>query len=171
MEGRSLTLEKCYALCDLPIPVLFRELDHAYRGSKFILTKRPESDWINSVKKHWNPEYNKQQPYWKKDPFTNIIHRVVYGQTHFDAELFLSKYRQHNADVLEYFKDRPDDLLVMDMTCKDKWEMLCGFLGNPIPDCDYPDSNVSPSVLSADDLWSKVAAADVALKQGLFSSW
>ena len=39
-EGRSLTIEKHYAITDLPITLLYRELDKAYPGSKFILTVR-----------------------------------------------------------------------------------------------------------------------------------
>jgi hypothetical protein len=145
-EGRSLTLEKCYALCDLPIPFLFRQLDVAYPRSKFILTTRPEKEWLESVRKHWNPEFNPQQAYWKNDPFTKIIHRAVYGQNHFDPEVMIQKYRQHNADVLEYFKDRPDDLLVMDMadTLTSPWAKLCPFLGVRVPNCQYPTSNVAP---------------------------
>ena len=144
-EGRSLTLEKCYALSDLPIPVLFRQLDVAYPRSKFILTTRPEGEWLESVRKHWNPEYNKQQPLWKHDPFTRIIHKAVYGQLGFDAELMLRKYREHNATVLEYFKDRPEDLLIMDMGSKDAhWGKLCAFLGVAVPDCAYPTRNVAP---------------------------
>jgi hypothetical protein len=144
-EGRSLTLEKCYALCDLPIPVLFRQLDVAYPRSKFILTTRPEQDWLESVRKHWDPTYNKQQPLWKQDPFTRIIHRAVYGQLGFDAELMLRKYREHNAMVLEYFKDRPSDLLVMNMGSNAAhWSDLCGFLDLPIPAVPYPERNVAP---------------------------
>ena len=28
---------------------------------------------------------------------------------------FLARYRRHNAEVREHFKDRPNDLLVMDI--------------------------------------------------------
>jgi len=143
IEGRSLALEKYYALSDLPIPMLYRQLDSAYPGSKFVLTTRPENEWLESVKKHWNPKYNPQQPFWKNDPFTGVIHQVVYGQRHFDADVMLARYRKHNADVQAYFADRPGDLLVMPMSDSTTWDGLCGFLDVPVPGGSYPQRNVT----------------------------
>jgi hypothetical protein len=140
-EGRSLTVEKNYAVSDLPIPVLFKGLDRAYPGSKFILTKRPEQDWLESVRKHFDPTYNPQQKYWKKDPFTHIIHRAIYGQNYFEPELFLRKYQEHNEEVMRYFANRPNDLFVMENT---GWDGLCKFLGVPIPEIEYPQKNLTP---------------------------
>jgi hypothetical protein len=55
------------------------------------------------------------------------------------------RYRRHNAEVLEHFKDRPNDLLVMDMSRGAGWYELCGFLRKPIPDGRYPRELVRPS--------------------------
>jgi len=139
--ARSVVLEKNYALCDMPIPNLYRELDKAYPGSKFILTVRPELDWIESVRKHWDPEHNPQRRLWASDPFTRIIHRATYGQIGFDAEIFLQKYREHNAGVKLHFADRPDDLFVME---QNEWSGLCRFLGMSVPQEPYPSRNVTP---------------------------
>lgn len=136
--GRSVTLERSYALCDLPIPALYRELDLNYPGSKFVLTIRSEEAWLNSVRNHWNPELNKFRAQWDFDTFTHRIHKAVYGQKGFDAELFLSRYRQHNDEVAEHFKDRPGDLLTMRMDEGAGWSELCAFLKRPIPNIPYP---------------------------------
>ncbi len=72
------------------------------------------------------------------DPFTHKIHKAIYGQKGFDAEVFLERYRRHNREVREYFKDRPDDLLEMDMDSGQNWDELCRFLGKPVPACAYP---------------------------------
>jgi hypothetical protein len=140
MKGlhRSRTLEQWYALCDLPIPLLYRELDTAYPNSKFILTIRNESDWLRSVARLWDPNQNPERRLWDIYPFTNMIHTEIYGRATFDAQVFAARYRRHNADVLEYFKDRPDDLLVMDMDAGVGWGDLCGFLGRPVPGEAYP---------------------------------
>jgi hypothetical protein len=138
--GRSFELEKYYALSDLPIPVLFEELDKSYPGSKFILTTRDEGAWLSSVQKHFQPKFNKFAAGWNTDPFTLKIHKIIYGQTDFDWDLFLNKYRQHNARVINYFKDRPNDLLVMNMSLGAGWKELCGFLNMPVPAEDYPIS-------------------------------
>jgi hypothetical protein len=136
--GRSLTLEKHYALSDLPIAILYQELDKAYPGSKFILTVRNEGAWLESVRNHWSHESNPFRKAWDHDPFTHRVHKLTYGQKGFDAEVFLERYRRHNAEVKEYFKDRPDDLLVMDMDRGAGWGWLCGFLRVPVPKVPYP---------------------------------
>jgi hypothetical protein len=134
--GRSVTLEQSYAVSDLPITILYKELDQAYPGSKFILTVRDEQKWLASVRNHWSNR-NQFRSSWDTDAFTNRIHQIVYGTTEFDEQVFLARYRQHNGDVVEYFRDRPDDLLIMRMP-ESGWPELCGFLGRPIPSVDYP---------------------------------
>ncbi len=136
--GTSLTLEKHYALCDLPITTLYDKLDKGYPGSKFVLTVRNEERWLQSVRNHWSPEHNQFRSAWSTDPFTHKIHKAIYGQKNFDADIFLARYRRHNAEVRGYFKDRPNDLLDMDMDANPGWEALCRFLDKPTPVCPYP---------------------------------
>ena len=138
--SKSLQLEKHYHLCDLPIPLLFRELDAAYPKSKFILTMLDEEVWVRAAEVHWSPK-NRFRAQWDSDPFSHQIHQALYGQRHFDREVFLARYRKHNADVLEYFKDRPEDLLVMNMSAGAGWNELCGFVGKPVPEVPYPHGN------------------------------
>lgn len=141
VEGaRSITLEQHYALSDLPIPLLFKELDLAYTGSKFILTKRAPEKWLESVRRHWDADYNPFRKNWDSDCFTNKIHNLVYHSKQFDAEVFMTRYLEHNREVVRYFKDRPGDLLVMEMDEGAGWPELCGFLGAPIPSDRYPVS-------------------------------
>jgi hypothetical protein len=137
-SGSSRTLEKSYALCDLPIPLLYEQLDVAYPGSKFILTLRREDSWIETVRKHWDHKFNKFRKNWGNDPFTDRIHSVLYGRPDFHAPTMLKRYRRHNREVLKYFKGRPDDLLVMDLDCGAGWPELCAFLGKPLPRGPYP---------------------------------
>jgi hypothetical protein len=136
--GKSWTVEHGYALSDLPMAVLYKELDKAYPGSKFILTLRNEGQWLKSVEKHWSHKHNQFRAQWDHDPFSHMIHKVIYGQRGFDADLFLERYVKHNEDVKEYFKDRPHDLLVMDMSNGAGWDDLCKFLNKPVPNVPYP---------------------------------
>ncbi len=142
--NRSLTLERHYALCDLPIPFLFRELDIAYPGSKFILTLRDESSWLESCRKHWSRKHNPWRETWDDDAFSHRAHNLMYGRKEFDADIFLSRYRRHNAEVMEYFKRRPGDLLVMR---RHRWQELCGFLRQPVPAVEYPRALVTKGSL------------------------
>ena len=143
--GRSPTLERWYALCDLPIPLLYREMDRAYPGSRFILTVRNEASWLRSVERLWSSE-NPNRYLWDVYPFTNMIHTELYGRATFDAATMLARYRRHNAEVREYFQGR-DDLLVMDVDAGLDWAPLCGFLNLPVPGVAYPKVDfMSPTV-------------------------
>ena len=141
-QGRSLTLEKHYAACDLPITILYRELDKAYPGSKFILTVKDEDRWLQDVRDHWGYDTNVFRHTWDKDPFSHKLHQIIYGQRQFDAEVFLARYRRHNDGVLRYFNrssgSQPGDLLVMDMDNGAGWPELCAFLDCQIPAEPYP---------------------------------
>jgi Sulfotransferase domain len=150
--GRSATLERHYALSDLPITLLYEKLDKQYPGSKFILTIRDEERWIQSVRHHWS-KHNRFRSAWDNDPFSHRIHKALYGQKNFDEAIFRARYRRHNAEVRHYFQHRPDDLLIMDMESAG-WPEICAFLRKPIPAADYPNSFVSwsasvPSVSTA----------------------
>lgn len=141
--GRSKTLEQWDALSDLPIPLLYQKLDLAYPNSKFILTIRDETDWLMSVKKLWGTKFNPTRWMWEVYPFTHHIHTAMYGTKDFDALVFLQRYRRHNAEVCEYFKHRPQDLLILDMDAGHEWPSLCRFLDQPIPHQRYPRANRS----------------------------
>jgi hypothetical protein len=141
--GRSKTLEQFYALSDLPIPLLYQKLDKAYPGSKFILTVRNERDWLRSVERLWDYKFNPTRHLWEIYPFSHNIHAALYGQKEFDAQVFLERYRRHNEEVLQYFKDRPSDLLVLEVDLGMGWEELCQFLDRPVPTSGYPMKNQS----------------------------
>jgi hypothetical protein len=133
-EGFSPSIERFYAASDLPISILYRELDEAYPGSKFILTLRDEADWLKSVNDHFS-ERNPFKSDWRRYPISNKLHKEIYGRTDFNATVFRARYRQHNREVIEYFRARPGDLLVMQ---RHNWQDLCWFLDKPVPKVSYP---------------------------------
>lgn len=140
--GRSHALERYYAACDLPIPLLYRQLDAVYPGSKFVLTVRDESKWVDSVRRLWSRDYNPTRWMWEVYPISNTLHQALYGQTEFSAEVMLNAYRRHNREVQDYFRHRPEDLAVMNME-QDSWPELCGFLDEKVPSMPYPMEYVS----------------------------
>jgi hypothetical protein len=119
------TAERYRSFEDSPWFHVYRELDQRFPGSKFILTVRRDS--MTHAKSSWN--------------------HGVRGGTRRGAstEEYLQEkirvYEQHNAGVREYFKDRPDDLLVICWENGDGWEKLCPFLGVPVPGVPIPHSN------------------------------
>ena len=65
---------------------------------------------------------------------------VTYGGLAFEDESRLSGiYDRHIQAVLSYFKDRPNDLLVINITEGEGWEKLCPFLSKPIPSTAFPN--------------------------------
>ncbi|TIX48978.1 sulfotransferase family protein [Alteraurantiacibacter aquimixticola] len=118
---RGLEIAREYdALEDMPWPLMFRELDAAFPGSKFILTLRDADAWIRSIVGHFRDN-------------AHVMQQLTYGE---DAgapvgneDRYRAVYEAHNAAVLDYFADRPDDLLVMRLEAGDGWEKLAPFLG------------------------------------------
>lgn len=140
--GSSALLERTSAAADMPIGLLFRELDAAYPGSKFVLTVRNEWDWLASVERHFSPD-NKFFQSWNSDPFSHRLHTLLYGRKRFDRDVFLARYRRHNTEVKEYFRGRRGDLLEFDITQGGDWHELCAFLRVPVPRGTYPRENSS----------------------------
>lgn len=121
------------SVSDLPICVLFRELDQEFPDSKFILTTRPEEDWIESVTSQLESHIEKQG-------IIEATTRWAYGSDQIDRQLCLQRYMQHRQEVLEYFTNR-SDLLVIDIAEGDQWQKLCDFLNLPVPDSPFPHLN------------------------------
>jgi hypothetical protein len=164
--GNSRTLERHYALSDNPIPLLFRELDRAYPGSKFILTMRDEAKWLRSMEKFFSYERNPLRKTWEHDRGSYRMLGITYGRIDFDAETMLARYQRHNWEVREYFASRPDDLLVMDMDAGAGWPELCGFLGRPVPDALYPHAYALPEVTVEAEEEPLLLTKEMALSNG-----
>lgn len=126
--------EEWDALEDNPIPLIYRELDRAFPGSKFILSVRDEEAWYQSVAYHIGS-------------LPSPMHTWLFGKgkalPKHDRAHTLTVYNQHRAAVEEYFKDRPDDLLIIDVTKTKDWTTLCRFLDIPQPELAFPHANRS----------------------------
>jgi hypothetical protein len=119
---------------DWPWPLVYRELDARFPGSKFILTVRRSSDaWLQSLKKHallTGP---------------TEFRRIAYGFDQPDGHeaAHLAYYETHNRQVRDYFAARPGDFREMCWERGDGWSSLCKFLGHPIPNQPFPHANRS----------------------------
>ena len=126
------TVDRYDAVEDNPYPIIYKELDLLYPGSKFILTLREPNSWYKSVTRHIGN---------LRDPMHEWIYGFGKGLPKNNKENTLDVYNNHNAGVIEYFKNRPDDLLIVDFTKGDGWEKLCSFLLVDIPDTPFPHAN------------------------------
>ena len=122
------TISEYDAFIDTPFSYLYEELDKAYPGSKFIHTERDVASWVNSFK-------------WLLGNSSTPMSRWFYGTDKWDPDRYIAKYLAHQADVKDYFRQRPDDFLVLNISQGDGWHKLCSFLGKPVPSKDFPAQN------------------------------
>jgi hypothetical protein len=121
---------------DWPWILLYRELDRAFPGSRFVLTTRDPDSWVRSY-------LNMLRRQGTASPELNGIRRTLYGLAFPDvtpAEL-VGRVQRHERDVRAHFRGRPGSLLVVDWSRGDGWVELCGFLGVSEPDADFPHEN------------------------------
>lgn len=119
------------AFQDDPWPMVYKEMDAKYPDSKFILTVRDPESWITSQLRHFGV---------KESP----MRKWVYGSgcPQGNEDVYLKRFDDHNKDVLDYFKNRSGDFLVMDLFNGDGWEKLCPFLGiDPPARVPFPHAN------------------------------
>jgi GT2 family glycosyltransferase/glycosyltransferase involved in cell wall biosynthesis len=108
----------------------FDVLDRQYPGSKFILTIRDLDDWLDSRRRHVERNVLRKSKGLYSGGFLTV-----------DVAGWSGQYREHHARVFEYFADRPDDLLVMNVAGGDGYELLCPFLGATVPAERFPWDN------------------------------
>ena len=120
----------------------FQALDMYFPGSKFVLTVRDSPEqWYESLVRYHTKIVNKGRlP--TADDLKEFSYRykgylwesaqLVYGvdeKTFYDKEIYISRYLNHHRQIVEYFRYRPDDLLILNVAEVSAMEKLCAFLG------------------------------------------
>ncbi len=143
-EGR-LTLDaraaaRFDALTDTPAALLFRELDAAFPGSKFILTTRRTEAWLASMRR-----LRASYAFLRFIPKVAQLTEALYGpRTYDDEQTLRARFARHRAQVEAYFSKRMErDVLVLDFESGDGWRELCAFLGREVPHAPFPHANRS----------------------------
>ncbi len=134
----------------------FQAIDTAFPNSKFILTIRNNAnEWFDSLTRFHTKIVNKGRlptaedlkefPYrhkgWLWNQFTS-----VYGDDEsilYDRHTYTTHYNNHNNRIREYFRHRPQDLLVINIADPTSMEDLCDFLGFDFTDQEMPHLNQS----------------------------
>ena len=130
-------IEKYDALVDSPIPLIYKDLDLRYPGSKFILTTRSLDSWIESME--WLYEHGSAKWYTSEKIYS--YRKEFLGTEKYNKTTLKNKFIDYHNDVNNYFSKREDDLLVIDVLDKDKFKSLCNFLGLEQVEIEYPRSN------------------------------
>ena len=155
-NGAYNRIRRKYDFCaDFPIASRFKELDLKYPGSKFIYTIRDMDSWLESCRIHFA-----KKPCFRD--YQREYRRAAYGCVNFYKDKFKVAYKRHDKDVRDYFKDRPNDLLIMDICNGDGWNKLIPFIGEEniinkdfVKTDSFPHSNVG-SIYGGRRTWKVV---------------
>jgi len=138
------------------LPFTFQALDIGFPGSKFILTIRDSPEqWFESVKRFQTKIVNKGRLPTADDLREfgyrckgYLWHAFVrnYGDDEellYDKDTYIAHYLNHNRSVIDYFRFRTDDLLVLNVGEPDAMRRLCEFVGLPFRGQKMPRLNAS----------------------------
>jgi len=128
------------AATDTSIAVRYKELDIIFPNSKFILTTRDLNDWLASFEAHARKLVIDDLDLYRRFEFS-WIRAKLFGKVQFDKDLFAQGYKRHYQDVNDYFRNRPQDILILNICDGEGWPKLCSFLNKPIPSVPFPNLN------------------------------
>lgn len=142
---------------DVPFskPYTYVVLDHEFPGSKFILTVRDSPEqWYNSLTKFHAKLWGVEGRIPTKEDLINAtyvykgwpwdLNRWNYATPEndpYNMEVLMEKYVSYNDNVVEYFRHRPNDLLILNVAEKGSHRKLCDFLDKPCTRNDFPWEN------------------------------
>ena len=137
----------------------YRVLDPQFPGSKFVLTVRDTAEqWYESLVSFHTRLVNKGRRPTAEDlkafsyryrGYLWEAAQLAFGAdeaTLYDRELYMAQYTRHNSDAITYFRERPNDLLVLNVAEPRAMERLCSFLGVQYHGQAMPHLNRSTSV-------------------------
>lgn len=136
-------------------PFTYVALDQAFPNSKFILSVRDDADqWYNSITKFHAKLWGKDGRVPTKEDLKNgnyiytgrpwEMNRLTYTTPEdnpYQKDLLVQSYIDYNNSVIEYFRHRPQDLLVLNLAEKNAYRKLCEFLGQPVTQEEFPWEN------------------------------
>lgn len=142
---------------DIPfsLPYTYVSLDQAFPGSKFILTIRDSpDDWYNSLTSFHAKMWGKDGKLPTKEDLKNSFYgklggpweanRLFYNTPEndpYNKEKLKDFYIQHNKNVIDYFRHRSADLLILNVADKKAYTKLCDFLRIENEEKEFPWEN------------------------------
>ena len=118
-------------------PGWFKRIDEEFKNSKFILTVRDEDEWFKSMIRFFGIGRQNMFP---------EIWNWIYGRDRIQLENkkdFLEAYRKHNNNVMSYFANSNNLLVINLADGNDNWIKICNFLKRNVPELRFPHANKS----------------------------
>ncbi len=133
-------LQDCDGITDITTVPYYPQLDRLFPNSKFILTVREKESWLKAIEAHWHnkPVFDTNPENEDKMRLRRFLRLAVYGTYTFNADRLAYVYDLHHKNVLDYFKNRSESLLVFNICGGEGWEILCPFLERSIFPEQFP---------------------------------
>jgi len=143
-------------------PFTYQIIDQAYPNSLFILTIRDNAEqWYNSLTKFHAKKWGLNGRIPTKDDLLEAVYlekgrpwysnRLVFDTPDDDPyqkEALIAYYNRHNESVTEYFRFKPNQLLILNVSQKGAYHTLCSFINKqPLYDT-FPWKNKTVEVNS-----------------------
>lgn len=153
-------------LSDSPCFSDYQQLDKLFPGSKFVYLDRALENWIPSIQMLLKKMHTSLEP--KKGPFNPVLKRsfnevfglyikdsnterkssknLILNEQAFEEDYLTECYQTHKDQVLTYFSNR-DDLLIIDISQKESLHQLLTFLEIPHDaEVQFPHINIGKHV-------------------------
>lgn len=148
---------------DVPFSFLntYEILDQHFPNSKFILTIRDSPEqWYKSLTKFHAKRFgNGKIPTWELLKNVDYVYKGwsyenrinVYGVTEkdnpYDKTILTQHYEKRNQEIIDYFKDRPNDLLVINLSEPNTYQKFCQFINVKSDKTAFPWENKTEEII------------------------
>ncbi len=134
----------------------YKHMDKAFPKSKFILTIRDSAEqWYDSLTNAHSKKFGKEGSLPTKRDLKNTtyvekgwmwkIFSFFYNPPDlndiYNKENLIETYNNHNNEILKYFKNRPEDLLVLNIGKNGAYQKFIDFIGVESPIRNFPWEN------------------------------
>ncbi|KAJ7154062.1 P-loop containing nucleoside triphosphate hydrolase protein [Mycena filopes] len=155
-------LGHCQAVTDVPAILFSEELIAAYPDAKVILTTRDPAKW-------WKSYTESLQGMWRSkrvrlaariDPghFGKVINFTARTVTLFLGSAIGAKEEESKARFVEHYANVrrlvPEPGRLLEYEVGEGWDRLCTFLGDPVPETEFPRTNDTKAFRQSLNLWS-----------------
>lgn len=136
------------SLTDISISYLYKEIYSEYPNAKFVLTTRPVKKWEDSFLTHYarslhatSFEHLKRIILDQYPPRFGQRYIDIHNKLYFQHQNLQEAFHFHEQDVLNFFKGKEDQLLLLDVSQPNAFQNFSTFLRVNCPQNDFPNVN------------------------------
>lgn len=126
--------DKAQVIADTPIFCDYQQLDAFYPDSKFINLIRPLDLWVPSIRQLLQRMlHNLQRDDGGFNPYLRRCYHEVFSPLTLENinndEFLINCFKRHQQSITDYFLNRGQDLLTIDVNHPDSYQQLLDFVG------------------------------------------